>query len=478
MKVTHVSVSPTPLASDAGCPSLTPELLAAVGARYSRNGEGLDAILSKVAGMDPDRAVDTIFANLDYGHQSIADIVPIAMFMDDISVFLAYYLWSECSLAGGQETSTRYVKMDRSGVLPFEKTGLPPEAQQEWYQFVDASFDAYNSALQHWTSIAEKSPHKTRIPAELLEDPSEKAKKQVDRMRRNYAFDRARYFLPVAALTNVMMIQPAREWARLIGVLMSIEIPEFQELGGLLRSRLELSAPRLVKHAVRRADTASAIADEWRSWRTFRPSMKSGDYLPDYGMFCHENAAMCSMEPRAYIELFPVDRELGFTGYPAAMQHRTNRYSRMGSSMARTGVRVSWDAVSMAEIRDLNRHRPGSKFCPLSPQGFYCALEQAKEDDRMDMFGDLEDFGWQSAVRASRLMWDGNSGYMFWTTLGTQFYFEHTNTLDKFVYEAELRTGTGAHFRYAKHLHDALGQLYKELPELRGIVLEGSAEPE
>lgn len=478
MNVTHVSVRPSTAAETAGCPALTPEMVASVGARYSRNGEGLTAILDKVAGMDQDKAVDSIMSMLDYGHASVADMVPIVMFMDDISVFLAYFLWSECSLAGGQETSTRYVKISRDGVLPFEKTGLPAELEEEWYRFVDESFGAYNTALEHWSRLAEEKPYATRIPQELLNDPGDKAQKQVARMRRNYAFDRARYFLPVAALTNVMMVMPAREWSRLIGVLLSVGIPEFDELGALLRKKLELSAPRLVKHAVSRADTVGAIRDEWRSWRTFRPLLKGGDYLPDYGPLHHESAGYCSLAPRAHLELFPFDRDLGFTGYPAAMQNRTNRYSRPGSSLARTGVRVSWDAVAMAEIRDLNRHRPGTKYCPLSPQGFYCALDQATEDERVDFFGDLEDFGWQSAVRSARLQWDGCQGYMFWTTLGTQFYFEHTNTLDKFVYEAELRTGTGAHFRYAKHLHDALGELYKELPELRGLVLEGSAEPE
>jgi len=67
---------------------------------------------------------------------------------------------------------------------------------------------------------------------------------------------------------------------------------------------------------------------------------------------------------------------------------------------------------------------------------------------------------------------------MFWSLLGTQFPFEHLTTGDKFIYEAELRTGTGAHFRYAEHLRDALRLLYERYPGMRGRVLEGSAEPE
>jgi hypothetical protein len=62
--------------------------------------------------------------------------------------------------------------------------------------------------------------------------------------------------------------------------------------------------------------------------------------------------------------------------------------------------------------------------------------------------------------------------------LGTEFPFEHVTTADKFIYEAELRTGLGAHFRYAKHLRDALALFYKRFPSTKGLILEGSAEPE
>ncbi len=46
------------------------------------------------------------------------------------------------------------------------------------------------------------------------------------------------------------------------------------------------------------------------------------------------------------------------------------------------------------------------------------------------------------------------------------------------LYEAELRTGTGAHYRYARHLRDVLALWYDRYPATRGLVLEGSAEPE
>ncbi len=96
MKVTQVAIRPSEASDKAGRPALTPELLAASGARYSRNNEGLDAILAKIDPSNLEKSVDSIFRMVDYGHQSIADMVPVAMFIDGVSIWLAYYLWTLC----------------------------------------------------------------------------------------------------------------------------------------------------------------------------------------------------------------------------------------------------------------------------------------------------------------------------------------------------------------------------------------------
>ena len=48
LRVTHVALTSTPDAKAAGRPELTPELLSATGARYSRSIDGLEVILSKI----------------------------------------------------------------------------------------------------------------------------------------------------------------------------------------------------------------------------------------------------------------------------------------------------------------------------------------------------------------------------------------------------------------------------------------------
>jgi hypothetical protein len=71
-----------------------------------------------------------------------------------------------------------------------------------------------------------------------------------------------------------------------------------------------------------------------------------------------------------------------------------------------------------------------------------------------------------------------SASYVYSLLLGAQTPFEHGTHADKFIYEAELRTGMGAHFRYAEHLSAALGAFFDQVPEAREWVVEGTAEPE
>src|SRR5215470_19226158 len=123
MKVTQVAICPSESSLNAGRPALTPELLAASGARYSRNNEGLESILAKIDPTNLEKSVDSIFRMVDYGHQSIADMVPVAMFIDGVSIWLAYYVWTLCPTAGGQESSTRYIKLTSEGLIPAKRLG-------------------------------------------------------------------------------------------------------------------------------------------------------------------------------------------------------------------------------------------------------------------------------------------------------------------------------------------------------------------
>ena len=463
MKVTQVALRPTQASNDANRPALTPELLAATGARYSRSNDGLDAILARIDPENPDKSVDSIFKMIDYGHQSIADMAPVALFMDGISMWLAYHIWSLCPVAGGQESSTRYIKLSPDNLPDPAAIGIPAPQQAAWRAQMERALEAYERALLFWENIAQANPGVTRIPASLLKEESDKARKQVARMKRNYAFDRARYFLPAALLTNVMMVQSARAWVNLCQQLLSHPLPESQNLGAAIRDELALAAPRLIKHAAAQNSLIEANASAWRQLHQI--AAECGETLSEKWRGAH-NDSQPSLEVWAeptHSRFFAGD--LGF---------HDNRYAPIGPELQMTPVRFGWGRVAFGDIRDLNRHRTGSKRCFLMPSGFYGATDQT-EDPKCSA---LAQTGAELNYRAFQHLVQPEPSYIYWILLGSQFNFQHLTTADKFIYEAELRTGVGAHYRYAKHLHDVLELWYQKFPTTRGLILEGSAEPE
>ncbi len=462
MNVTQVALRPSQASDQAGRPALTPELLAASGARYSRNNEGLQSILSKIDPHNLEKSVDSIFRMVDYGHQSIADMVPVAMFIDGVSIWLAYYIWTLCPTAGGQESSTRYIKISADGLIAPETLGVRDDSQ--WRELMDECFRAYQTSLEFWEKWAGVNPALMGIPQSLLDDCSDAARKKTARMKRNYAFDRARYFLPVGAATNVMLVMSARGWVNLCQFLLSQPLPEAQRLGELIRAELEIPAPRLLKHARAVEAVRQAIAAEFAK-------------LVDRARATATPASEASAIPS--LAVLPPE---GVTPEELArdLAYHTNRYAPIGASLQRTSVRFGWSAIGFAEIRDLNRHRTGTKYCPQFPKGFYFAADQipsANEEKPAALLA-LSEVGQRANECAMQRLREADPTYIYWTLLGTEYPFEHLTTADKFIYEAELRTGLGAHYRYAKHLRDALALFYQRFPSTKGLILEGSAEPE
>ena len=464
MKIQYVSITPTEKANELGCLALTPELLAATGARYSRNNEGLDAIASKIDHSNLNKSVDGIFKMIDYGHQSIADMTPIALFIDEISQFAAYYLWTLSPTAGGQECSTRYIKMDISGLVDAETLGIPEHLKESFDAYNKKAFESYKSALLYWTELSNLNPEETKIPQSLRDSEAEKDIKAVARMKRNYAFDRARVYIPLAASTGVMMIQSARAWANISAHLQSHSLKELKLIGEQIAEQMSIGAPRLAKHT---KPTEAII-----NYINYERQVAVDNV--DYSVILDDNHTNTFFEA----EDLMYDKIV----FKNSCEFRTNRYSPFGSPVARTSVKFAWEGISFGEIRDLNRHRTGTKYCPMIPLGFYGSTDQIPDNNSVNLnltghvYGLYNDFKYTTTQ--SREIMKNHPEYIYFTSLGHKYYFEHTTTADKFLYEMELRTGVGAHYKYAEHCKEVLKKWYEKFPETQGIIFEGSAEPE
>ena len=448
MRITGLALVPPPSAAD--LPKVTPELLASVLARYSRSNEGLAAILAKVDLAHPDASIDRILKFVDYGHASIGGLTGgLAIALDDVSMWLAYKVFEIATMADGQESSTRYITMDAANVPSAEELGIPADLAGRWRDMVSRAFAAYHAEYARLDALGTAEPHRVRLPAGA--SPA-----VANRLRKNFALDRARYFIPVATRTNLGLVQSSRMWAMTVKHLASLPHPEAQAAARLIREELLKQSPRLMRHSQADESYREQARQELECSLARGRERLSCEALRDE-VWVHVDRATPPWLP----ETQPVAE---------ALRHRVNRYGQQGTATRRMRVSFAWNNMAIAELRDLNRHRTGHRYTPFIQAGFYLPPE-VDRSVHARLLGD------QLAL-TRELLARGSPAYVHSLLLGAQTPFEHGTHADKFIYEAELRTGMGAHFRYAEHLSAALARFLAAVPEARGWVTEGSAEPE
>ncbi len=451
MNILGLGIRPPPQAE--GNPAVTPELLASCLARYSRSNKGIDAILASIDKGDPDRSVDSIFRFVDYGHASIAGMTGgIAMVIDGCSMFLAYKLFELAQLADGQESSTRYIKLDASSLPAASEIGIPEPFAAEWKACLMLAFEIYHESYAALSRAAEETPAIVRIPGGA-------DAKVAERLRKNYALDRSRYLIPFATRTNAAIVMTARAWSETVKRLDSLPLPEAHACAQGLRRELTKFVPRLIRHSD--PDEASIFQAKYAIDSAVGRIRSAGVpivHLGDEVVIGVENSVPW---------FFPSLQAIG-----DAFAGKSDRYSAVGSAVRRVMVRASWNNMAIAELRDLNRHRTGFRQSPLVPVGFY--LPPGVAHEKLGALLSAE----RSLVAKLAAYETGGGAYVYGLLLGTQVGFEHSTHLDKFIYEIELRTGLGAHFRYAEHLTAAYRELIKQMPELAPYIKIGTAEPE
>lgn len=465
MKVTPVFVTPPKGAE--GYPQLTPELTAAVFARYSRSNEGLAAILAKIDPKDADKSVDAVFKFVDYGHASIGGMAGgVGMTLDGVSMWLAYKIFEIMQMADGQESSTRYITQDITGLMEPEAMGIPPKMHAAWRQLGQLSFAAYQKAYGRWEKLQQENPAATMIKEGIPD-------KVRTRLVKNFALDRARFMLLFGLKTNVAAVASARIWVETVRHLASLPQVEAQTAANLIREKLALFAPRLIKHSTAEAsfieqaniDLSESLAD-----------------LRAIGTTSVPDSTYVAVQNPQDNPFWTADEATGFHG-------KQNRYSRHGAYYRRTQVRFSWNNLAIAELRDLNRHRTGHRQSLLSQRGIYYGPtklaaglpsyhHEAQEAVTAQVKGDAQELVAAQAAFLAQLVAGRSPAYVYALLFGSQSPFEHVCTADKFLYEVELRTGLGAHYRYAEHLASAAEQFFRQEPHSRDHVQLGLAEPE
>jgi hypothetical protein len=352
-------------------------------------------------------------------------------------------------MADGQESSTRYISMDAANVPSAEALGIPPDLAERWAGILARAFAAYHAEYARLDALAAAEPERVRCPAG--------AKPAVAvRLRKNYALDRARYFIPLSTRTNLGLVQTSRMWAQTVKQLASLPHPEARAAANLIRDELIKQSPRLMRHSLAEKSYEEQAAQELAaSVALGRARLSAAPLADEVWVRVDRSCPPWLPETQAVAD---------------ALRYRTNRYGQQGLATRRMRTVFAWNNLALAELRDLNRHRTGHRYTPLIQAGFYLPPE-IRHRDHAALLAD------QLAL-TEELLRRGSPAYVHSLLLGAQTPFEHGTHADKFIYEAELRTGMGAHFRYAEHLSAALRAFCEQVPEARAWVVEGTAEPE
>jgi hypothetical protein len=245
-------------------------------------------------------------------------------------------------------------------------------------------------------------------------------------------------------------------WAQTIKQLDSLPQPEARLAAGLIRDELSKLAPRLIRHSSAEASFVEQAKQELAISLRLGLARLSHEGLRDEVWVKVDRST-----PPWLQEEQPVAE---------ALRHRSNRYGQCGVAIRRMRVTFAWNNMAIAELRDLNRHRTGHRYTPLIQAGVYLPPEIERQAHTALLT--------EQTQLLRQLMERNSPAYVYGLLLGSQTPFEHSTQADKFIYEAELRTGMGAHFRYAEHLGAALREFHAQVPESRDWVVEGSAEPE
>ncbi|RME31251.1 hypothetical protein D6789_03340 [Candidatus Woesearchaeota archaeon] len=378
-----------------------------------------------------------------------------------LTPYLTFFLQGK---QDGQETSTRYCTFSSEGLAKPEAFGIPEQYQQEWFEVMQEGFALSKAVWEELDRNVAANPALARIPADAT-------RKEAARMKKNYGLDRARYTLPLAALTNFGLIMTGREWADTLKYLDASPIPEQREIAHTVRPMLEEFLPHLMKHA-RETPMTTAFMQEFFG--------RGAAYIREHGV----NTEPLPDEVFTSVQL---PEHEGFTSselslearFANAFRGKQNRYDIPRGFPEKVHVAVYWPSMAIAEARDINRQRPCQKDTLLAPHGFYMAPEMREAITRLGLKSRYEQLQARRATLLSALAHStaphSYAGALF---LGDQTPFEmHTNAAHM-TYVLELRTGRGVHFRYDEHMRQAFESFQKQLPAWTKHIALGTGEPE
>lgn len=255
---------PDPVRSIFCLVGVEPEVQAYAMARYSRSAQSMLESVRELSAQRAEQFLNTFY--FAYGHRSIADLAPLVVALENVSILAAIRVVDE-PLWNGQERSTRYQNFRQSGF--FNPFGAVSPAAADFDAAAGALFAAYEALTPELASVLER-----HVPRPDGLEPA-----AYRRTLRARAFDVARQLLPLATRTSLGQLVTARVLERQICRLLADPQPEVREIGAELREAARRpaetptvaypepvrAAPTLVKYTAA-AEYERRVLDDVRRW--------------------------------------------------------------------------------------------------------------------------------------------------------------------------------------------------------------------
>jgi hypothetical protein len=194
-----------------------PSIVAFAGARFSRSADTAQSILEEICTNQKGagQRLGAIFKG--YGHASVADMANLFIFIENVPQYIASYFFYSTSVGGGQERSTRYQNFGVNKPISIEKAICHKfDTTNKGFEELNLKFqNLQHFSLQKYTFWHQKI--ETAFVDYFQIDKTDPKQKSTLNAR---VFDVCRSFLLFGACnkTSLAYTTSAREWARLIAL--------------------------------------------------------------------------------------------------------------------------------------------------------------------------------------------------------------------------------------------------------------------
>jgi thymidylate synthase ThyX len=386
----------------------TASIMAFAGARFSRASISATDLFKEIkeAKKSANERLATIFKS--YGHASVADMAQLFAYIEDIPELYTTKFFNESSVGAGQGRSTRYQDFSGSSVdkleanlhmdnlIEIEKTS----------QYLQLKNDYENLQLQALEKYRKYVDILTKKFTDIYKVDTSDKKQQGALTAR--VFDSARYFLPSGTClkTSICWITSAREWARIISQFKSSKDQHLtylaEQLEILFAPETEVAdsigyypeAPDLIRYTTADETTRSNLV-ELQNFLDQIGFEKIAQFDHQFGfkpisvkLFDSTVSAGVKVSAQNILCLYPTLNEDWLVSWltnlssahkktlSAVLFKNFDHHQQMGNQF-RVNTHSFVLYGSVAEGRDLNRHRAWGRFIPMisSESDYYSCLD-------------------------------------------------------------------------------------------------------